>query len=50
MCIEYTAHLLVPVLPSRPIEGSCYSEKTTAAETKTDRVPRSHFLDSEIVQ
>ena len=41
-----------PVLPSRPIKGSCcsYSEKTTATETKTDRVPRSHLLDSEIVK
>ena len=41
-----------PVLPSMPIEGSCcsYSEKMTAAETKTDRVPRSHLLDSEIVE
>ena len=42
--------VLAPVLPSRPIEGSCcnYSEKTTAAKTKTDRVQRSHLLDSKL--
>ena len=39
-------------LRCQSIEGSCcsYSEKTTAAETKTDRTPRPHLLDSEIIK
>ena len=43
--------VLAPVLPSRPIEGLCcnYSEKTTAAKTKTDRVQRSDLLDSDFL-